>query len=261
MTDTHTRSAFAITPRFRQRRSAGHPHVAPRGSSLTHARYLKLEGMCWVLIGAASILCSWPSLIVRETYIAPSVAGGAVVVLAIACMAAFRCGVPAHHVHGWMCAGTLRSRTEAPSMRSTPAIWGLTRDAAIWIGATLGWLLLCRFGHVPPLVSSGSISLGIGAGIVLIGLLEAIMSPRFVRRRDQNVGAISLVASRRPLGVGYPILTELPEAFAKCAEVFSGWGGSMSLDDPAVIVSVDTPIDAVPAGASVQAFRTSGPWT
>jgi hypothetical protein len=87
------------------------------------------------------------------------------------------------------------------------------------------------------------------------------MSSRFVRRRDQNVGAISLVASRRPLGVGYPILTELPEAFAKCAEVFSGWGGSMSLDDPAVIVSVDTPIDAVPAGASVQAFRTSGPWT
>ena len=82
MTDTHTRSAFAITPRFRQRRSAGHPHVAPRGSSLTHARYLKLEGMCWVLIGAASILCSWPSLIVRETYIAPSVAAGAVVVLA-----------------------------------------------------------------------------------------------------------------------------------------------------------------------------------
>jgi hypothetical protein len=207
MTDTHTRSASAITPRFRQRRSAGHPHVAPRGSSLTHARYLKLEGMCWVLIGAASIVCSWPSLIVRETYIAPSVAAGAVVVLAIACVAALRCGLPAHHVHGWMCAGTLRSRTEAPSMRSTQAIWGLTRDAAIWVGATLGWLLLCRFGHVPPLISSGSISLGIGVGIVLIGLLEAILSPRFVRRSDQNVGAISLVVSRRPLGLGYPILT------------------------------------------------------
>ena len=196
--------------RFRQYQSEVHSHLALHGSPLMYARYLKLEGTCWIVIGVASIVCSWPSLIVRETYLAPGVASGAVVVLTITGVAALRCGLPGHHVHGWMCAGLLRSRTRAPSMRSTQAIWGLTRDAAIWIGATLGWLLLCRFGHVPPLVSSGSISLGIGAGIVLIGLLEAILSPRFVRRRDQNVGAISLVASRRPLGAGYPTLTDLP---------------------------------------------------
>lgn len=73
--------------------------MALHGSSLRYARYLELEGTCWIVNGVVSIVCSWPSLIVRETYLAPGIASGAVVVLTIAGVAALMCGLPAYHIH------------------------------------------------------------------------------------------------------------------------------------------------------------------
>lgn len=177
-----------------------------RRKHMGYIEYLRTEALLCLVVGGASIVAGWPGVFLRETAIPLQIAIGFLAVIIYAASAAVRNGSTFGRIGTCLCPGSLPRITDGqPSERW--AIWfHMAADGIGWLISIIGWIVLCRALHLPPVLSSGALMLGIGVAVVALGILQATVTTR--RITEQIADATTLfVSRRRPLGFGYPRLT------------------------------------------------------
>ncbi|HKS50131.1 MAG TPA: hypothetical protein VJT49_34500 [Amycolatopsis sp.] len=174
---------------------------------MRYATYLRYEGSCWILIGLIMVISSWPGLLVPEESVAASFVMGLVISVVWLGVALRIRRTPFRRVARWMAGGRAPKRErEGKPMTNAAILLGLTRDVLFWGGGTVLFYVLCQIVQASPEVSNGAVSLGIGAAVMVFGLLEAIPASRYAAGEDSSRGEATIVLRHQMMAFAGPIL-------------------------------------------------------
>jgi hypothetical protein len=164
---------------------------------MSYREYVRLEGVCSVVLGLALALVAFPGLIVSYRAAWLGLLFVPALLVALAAFAWVRHRVSPLQPGRWLTARPIA--TAAPDRAALPAVRlrrRLVIETAAWIGGVTLWVVLAG--------SSGLLIFGTGLASAAFGAVQAV----FARRRVIAVEAargVRFLVSRRP-GLGTPTL-------------------------------------------------------
>ena len=155
---------------------------------MSYPDYLRLEGACALVLGAALVAVGIPGL---EAPIASVVTG--ILLAAILAVAGRRSGAPLTRPGEWFTtrplAGASASRTGLDRGRLTRR---LLAETALWVTAVCAWVLLAGESH--------DIVFATGLASAAFGAIQAFAARRRVLAEERRRGEAFVVAERKALG-------------------------------------------------------------
>jgi len=159
--------------------------------------YLRLEGLCSIVLGLALALLAFPGLLVSYTAWWVGLAFVPATLLGLGGWAALRRGVPLTAPGRWLTDRPLAgARPERPGLDPARLRRRLLVETAIWIVAVGLWVVLAR--------SSGLLIFGTGLASAAFGAVQAFPARARVRACERERG-VGYVVAERP-GLGTPSL-------------------------------------------------------
>jgi hypothetical protein len=172
--------------------------VAGGRLELTYREYLRLEGLCSLVLGIALALVAAPGLVVSypAAWAGPLFVPG--VLLALGLWGRARHGAALGRPGEWLTTRPLaRARRGRPILPARPVRRRLLAETAAWIGAVTLWVVLAR--------SSGLLVFGTGLASTAYGAVQLVLARAHVADEEALQG-VTYYLSRRP-GLGTPDLT------------------------------------------------------
>lgn len=188
---------------------------------MSYSRYLLTEGASWILIGISMVVSAWPGLLVSESLVIPFAMVGWVCVFGWLAVALRRRGVPLREVSRWMCAGRPAGPGTPPkTMSAAVLLLALARDVVFWAGGTVSFYLACRWMHTPQSLSNGGMTLGMGAAVAVLGLIETFPARNHVLAMDADARTTTRVIRHRAMAFGFPVVATAAQDAAGTPPVF-----------------------------------------
>lgn len=187
-----------LASRGRRRWLRGAPSGADGHTSpVLYRDYLRLEGLCSIVLGAVMALVGAPGVLVDHGPVWPALllVPGLLGALALAALAGRRAS-PLRPGE-WLTARPLATATEGrPALPEGRVRRRLVVETAAWILGVTGWLVLTG--------SSAGLIFGTGLASIAFGLVQGVAARRRVAAVEARSGVRYLVAERP--GIGTPRL-------------------------------------------------------
>ena len=155
---------------------------------MAYADYLRLEGSCALVLGAALIAVGAPGL---EAPLASAVSG--VLLAAILAVAGRRSGAPLERPGEWFTTRPLAGASaERTGLDRSRLIRRLLLETVAWVSIVCAWVLIAGQSH--------DIVFATGIASAAFGAIQAFAARRRVLAEEQRRGEAFVIAERKALG-------------------------------------------------------------